>query len=177
MIARRLPLGRVAMMTAAWIVIFLFALVAIALVRRNDWIIADTHELFYGRDKAVSGQDVWIPMADDGHFWAKVSINGVDRRLLIDSGATDTALSVDTARVAHIAIDDSRTIQMIDTSNGQIMARPVTIESLRVGSISTGNLPAVVAGAFGDSDVLGMSFLSRLRSWRVEGKTLIPIPN
>lgn len=37
-------------------------------------------------------------------------------------------------------------------------------------------LPVVVSPAFGDTDVLGMNFLSRLKSWRVEGDTLILEP-
>ncbi len=30
--------------------------------------------------------------------------------------------------------------------------------------------------ALGDLDVLGMNFLSKLASWRVEGRTLVMIP-
>ena len=35
----------------------------------------------------------------------------------------------------------------------------------------------VVSPAFGETDVLGMNFLSRLKSWRVEGSTLILEPH
>jgi aspartyl protease family protein len=42
-----------------------------------------------------------------------------------------------------------------------------------VGDVATRELGVVVSPAFGDSDVLGMNFLSRLGSWRVEGRTLI----
>src|SRR5687768_17609544 len=41
----------------------------------------------------VRGQEVRIRMARDGHFWADATINGVRRRMLIDSGATVTAIS------------------------------------------------------------------------------------
>ncbi|MBL7325885.1 TIGR02281 family clan AA aspartic protease, partial [Escherichia coli] len=37
-------------------------------------------------------------------------------------------------------------------------------------------LPLVVGDSFGDLDVLGMNFLSRLKSWRVEDRTLILEP-
>src|SRR5436305_6164075 len=49
-------------------------------------------------DQQVTGKELRIAMSGDGHFWARASINGVDRRMLIDSGATPTALSVGTAR-------------------------------------------------------------------------------
>ena len=39
------------------------------------------------------------------------------------------------------------------------------------------DLAVVVSPAFGDIDVLGMNFLSRLKSWRVEGQTLILTPH
>src|SRR5438105_13457548 len=42
-------------------------------------------------DQQVNGgSEVRIPMARDGHFWARVSLNGVERRMLVDSGATLT---------------------------------------------------------------------------------------
>src|SRR5438309_4909443 len=52
-------------------------------------------------DQQVTGKELRIAMAGDGHFWARASINGVDRRMLIDSGATLAALSVRTARDAR----------------------------------------------------------------------------
>ncbi|MGH6633832.1 MAG: TIGR02281 family clan AA aspartic protease, partial [Sphingopyxis sp.] len=41
----------------------------------------------------IVGDTVRIPMGRDGHFWAKVHLNGTERRMLVDSGATVTALS------------------------------------------------------------------------------------
>src|SRR5688500_10199516 len=35
----------------------------------------------------IVGDEVRIRMARDGHFWANVRVNGVERRMLIDSGA------------------------------------------------------------------------------------------
>ncbi|GLV30266.1 hypothetical protein TomTYG75_27820 [Sphingobium sp. TomTYG75] len=41
-------------------------------------------------------------ISPDGHFWARAEINGVERRLLIDSGATVTTISEETARLASV---------------------------------------------------------------------------
>ena len=38
------------------------------------------------------------------------------------------------------------------------------------------DLPVVVAEEFGDSNVIGMNFLSSLRSWRVEGTEMVLEP-
>jgi aspartyl protease family protein len=48
---------------------------------------------------------------------------------------------------------------------------------LRLGDIAARGLGVVVSPAFGDTDVLGMNFLSKLKSWRVEGQTLILEPH
>lgn len=174
--ARRMPLGRVTLMALAWIGIFATGLVIVALVNRNEWLVSGTRELFYGRDQSIVGNEVRITMAQDGHFYARATINGTERTLLVDSGASFTSLSADTATAANIAIDPSEPKIPLNTANGMVMAQPARIGELRVGGITASDAPAVVSAAFGDQDVLGMSFLSRLKSWRVEGKTLVLTP-
>jgi aspartyl protease family protein len=173
---RRMPLGRVALMALAWIGIFATGLVIVALVNRNDWLVSGTRELFYGRDQSVVGDEVRIAMAQDGHFYARATINGTERTLLVDSGASFTSLSADTAAAASVAIDPTEPEIPLETANGMVMARRATIGQLRIAGITARDAPAVVSAAFGDQNVLGMSFLSKLKAWRVEGKTLILIP-
>ena len=175
--ARRMPLGRVAVMTLAWIGIFATGLVVVAIVNQNQWLISGTRALFYGPDQSVVGSEVRIPMADDGHFWARAMINGVERVMLVDSGATVTALSTTTAANAKIDLDGMAPPAVVSTANGTVTGKSATIASLKVGGITATDLPTIVAPEFGDQDVLGMNFLSRLKSWRVEGKTLILTPN
>jgi aspartyl protease family protein len=175
--ARRMPLGRVAVMALAWIGIFATALIVVAIVNQNQWLISGTKALFYGPDQSVVGSEVRIPMADDGHFWARATINGVERVMLVDSGATVTALSTTTAAAAKIDLDGMAPPAVVSTANGTVTGKSATIESLKVGGITATDLPTIVAPEFGDQDVLGMNFLSRLKSWRVEGKTLILTPN
>jgi aspartyl protease family protein len=173
--ARRMPLGRVAMMALAWIGIFATGLAIVALVNRNDWLVSGARELFYGRDQSVAGEGTRIAMADDGHFYARATVNGIERRMLIDSGATTTALSQDTAAAAKLDVDTSLP-EVIDTANGAVRAYPARVATLKVGGIIARDLGVVVAREFGETDVLGMNFLSKLKSWRVEGRTLILVP-
>lgn len=127
-------------------------------------------------DQSVVGGTVRIPMALDGHFWAKVVLNGVPRRMLIDSGATITALSSETADRASVTRNTSLVPVMMQTANGIIRAETGTIEHLRLGGIEAHGLKVVISPALGRTDVLGMNFLSQLASWRVEGRTLILVP-
>ena len=124
----------------------------------------------------IVGDEVRIRISRDGHFWANVRVNGVERRMLIDSGATITALSDQTASAARIKRDSDLVPVMLRTANGVTSARPGTVEELQVGSIPATNLTVVTSPALGGFDVLGMNFLSRLASWRVEGQTLVLVP-
>lgn len=168
-IARRPPAGQAAKMALAWIAIFGVAMVAFGL--RGSLPSADA--LFH--DQEVVGAETRITMDPDGHFYARVAVNGVERRMLVDSGATMTALSQATARAVGIQVDAGLPV-MIDTANGTVEARRGTAATVRLGSINATDLRLVTSPAFGDTDVLGMNFLSRLGSWRVEGRTLVLTP-
>lgn len=136
-------------------------------------------ELF-GRDpraqQAVGGE-LRVPMARDGHFWVTVRIGETKQRMLIDSGATITALSSKNAATAGLDVDTPAMPVLLQTANGSIRARTATIPELRIGNVVARDLPVVVSPAFGDMSVIGMNFLSRLKSWRVEGDTMILVPH
>jgi aspartyl protease family protein len=125
----------------------------------------------------VSGKEMRVRMSPDGHFWVRARINGVERRLLIDSGATVTALSASTARAAGLKLGRGLFPILLNTANGTIRADGATLDELRLGNIVARRLAVVVSPAFDEMDVLGMNFLSRLDSWRVEGRTLVLVPH
>jgi aspartyl protease family protein len=125
----------------------------------------------------VTGREVRIRMARDGHFWADVTVNGIRRRMLIDSGATVTALSERTAAAAKVEGNGAPMPVVLRTANGMAPARTGSVEELRLGNIVARDLKVVVSPAFGDMEVIGMNFLSKLASWRVEGRTLILVPH
>ncbi len=125
----------------------------------------------------VVGEEVRIRMSSDGHFWANATINGVKRRMLIDSGATVTALSEATAKAASLRADVAPVPVVMRTANGLAPARTGNVEELRLGNIVARDLKVVISPAFGEMNVIGMNLLSKLASWRVEGRTLILVPH
>ena len=177
LIARRVPLVRVVTMLATWGALFVLLAFVVAQRQRFDPYLARITSALHLSDQEVVGSEVRIRMSADGHFWARATIGGVTRRLLIDSGATVTALSTATAQAAGLAVEQPLFPVLIQTANGQVSARTSTIAELRLGTVVARDLPVVVSPAFGDTDVLGMNFLSRLRSWRVEGRTLVLVPH
>ncbi len=127
-------------------------------------------------DQQVAGNEVRIRMSRDGHFWARARINGVERRMLVDSGATVTALSQETADRAGVEASAGLVPMILRTANGAVEAQTGSIDRLRLGGIEARDLKVVVTPALGNIDVLGMNFLRELESWRVEGSTLILVP-
>ncbi|MEA3035753.1 MAG: aspartyl protease family protein [Sphingomonadales bacterium] len=125
----------------------------------------------------VTGGEVRIRMAGDGHFWADASVNGVKRRMLIDSGATVTALSEETAAAAGVAPSVGPLPVVLRTANGLAQGRTGTVRELRLGNVVARDIKVVVSPSFGNLDVVGMNLLSKLASWRVEGRTLILVPH
>lgn len=127
--------------------------------------------------QTVEGGETRVPMDRDGHFWLTASINGVDRRFLVDTGATLTAISPETATAAQLEEKAMPQAIMMRTANGTVQAQLTSIPELRFGSVVARDLDAVVAPGLGDANVIGMNLLSRLASWRVEGRTLILVPH
>ncbi|TYC86817.1 TIGR02281 family clan AA aspartic protease [Novosphingobium sp. BW1] len=127
--------------------------------------------------QSVEGSETRVAMAPDGHFWIRASINGVERDFLVDTGATLTALAPVTAQAARIEHSPVPRRIAMRTANGTVPAELVTVDELRFGNIVARDLDAVVAPGLGEQNVIGMNLLSRLASWRVEGRTLILVPN
>lgn len=179
LLTRRMPARQALPMVAAWIGIFLTVMLAIGISRENGlrtgW--ARLTSLLGDDEQRVRGATIRLRMAPDGHFWATANINGIDRRMLIDSGATTTSLSVATAQNAALDLAQNSVPTTVNTANGMVFARTSSVRRLELGPIVATNLRVIVAPEFGDTDVLGMNFLSRLKSWRVEGEMLVLEPN
>jgi aspartyl protease family protein len=157
----------------------LLALVGLLLMERApyDPMLAQIADRFALDSQEVVGNEVRIRMSPDGHFRADVTVNGVRTRMLVDSGATVTALSAATAARAGLELDDNILPVVLQTANGATAARTATVGELDLGNITARGLKVVVSPALGDMDLLGMNFLGKLKSWRVEGRTLILVPH
>jgi aspartyl protease family protein len=127
--------------------------------------------------QTVAGGETRVPLSPDGHFWIDATINGETAPFLVDTGATLTAVSVPLAERAGLRARTGGVPVRISTANGTVSAELTTIETLRFGNVKAGGLDAVIAPNIGRTNVIGMNLLSRLKSWRVEGQTLILVPN
>ncbi len=173
---RQLSFGTILRGILGWVLIFAVALFVVTHRYRIEAFVGDIADRLGMAEQSVDGETVRITMSDDGHFWARVTLNGSTRRMLIDSGATITALTPQTARSAGVEVDTNGFPVMLNTANGSITAQRATVERVAIGGLETRDLSVVVSPAFGSTDVIGMNFLSRLGSWRVEGRVLVLEP-
>jgi aspartyl protease family protein len=171
--ARRLPIGQGLRMAAAWILIFAAAFLGFAM--KDDFAALVRHVLASARGGAqtvAEGGRLRIRKNEDGHFWVDAKVNGKPLRFLIDSGATVTSLSEDDATRVGVGESDRFPVY-VSTANGTVRARRGEIGRIEVGPIVRSDLVVHVSRAFGDTNVLGMNFLSSLRAWGVEGEWLV----
>ncbi len=101
-----------------------------------------------------------------GHFSLTATLNGAPIRLVVDTGASLVALTLDDARAAGIARSELSFNQLTQTANGRVRFAPVMLRELRIGQLSIENVPAAVIENL-DQSLLGMSFLKRLKSFEM----------
>jgi aspartyl protease family protein len=101
----------------------------------------------------------------------------VPARFLVDTGATLTAVSSDTAERAGLAPRRAGIPIRMQTANGMVAAKLTEIDDLRFGNVAAHGLDAIIAPGLGPTNVVGMNLLSRLSSWRVENNVLILVPH
>lgn len=172
--ARRIPLGQAMRMALMWFGIFAIGLILATLWTRNrNYVNGFLVDAGLSRH-VVTGSTVEIPSGEGGHFYADVLLNGVHRRMLIDTGATQTTLSRATARAVGISSGGDMGV-LVSTANGTVLNHRAMLDTLDLGSIHATALPILVNDSDG-VDLLGIDFLARLKSWRSEGNRLILEP-
>lgn len=175
--ARRLAWGQTIKYALAWVAIFigLYALVLFKDDFAMVWNRAKA-DLGYGTAATVRGGETVIPRAQDGHYWVTATVNGKPVEFLVDTGATMTAITPETARTLGLEVDRSGIPMIVGTANGEIEAWPSQVDAITVGNISMGPLDVQVSDVPDSVNLLGMNWLSTLGRWRVEGREMVLEP-
>ena len=110
----------------------------------------------------------------EGHFIAKTQVNGRSVRMIIDTGASTVVLRPEDARRAGIELNALTYSIPVETANGRAFAARVKLDKVSLGDLTLEKVDALVTrpGALHQS-LLGMSFLSRLRSYEFSGNQLL----
>jgi len=104
----------------------------------------------------------------DGHFAVRATVNGQAMMLLVDTGASTVVLKPSDAERAGIDTGSLDYTVAVQTANGTTYAAPARLRSIAIGPLIVENVDALVArpGSINEN-LLGMSFLRRLRSYEL----------
>ncbi|MDH6229580.1 aspartyl protease family protein [Mesorhizobium soli] len=117
---------------------------------------------------------VTLEKSPNGHFEARLNINGAPVRALVDTGATATVLTAADAERAGFNPSDLDFTIPVSTANGDATAARVVARNIELGAISRRNQTVLVAapGMLSQS-LLGMNFLSSLSGFDIRGDRMI----
>ncbi|RWN68194.1 MAG: TIGR02281 family clan AA aspartic protease [Mesorhizobium sp.] len=173
------PLGAMARNLGTWVVIVL-ALIAGYQYRYElqDFASRVTAGLVPGSPLALGLEDghatVTLDKAGNGHFEARIMINGTPVRAVVDTGATSTVLTAQDAQAAGFNPAVLNFTIPVSTANGMARAAAVRTDELAIGGIVRKDMPVMIAapGMLGQS-LLGMNFISSLSGFDVRGDRMI----
>jgi aspartyl protease family protein len=121
-----------------------------------------------------SGGDVVLSSGRDGHFYTAARVEGRHLEFIVDTGATMVALTATSAAQLGIHPTAREFTMRSHTANGVIAVAPVRLRMVEIGDITVYDVSAVI---FPDQalsqNLLGMSFLSRLRRYQYENGKLV----
>lgn len=115
-----------------------------------------------------------LQASSNGHYFTKADINNRGVQVLVDTGASTVALSYEDAEMVGLRPNTLKFDVPVNTANGvgkaaRVMLREVEIDNVRVSDVEG---MVLQKGAL-HGTLLGMSFLSRLRSFSVENGKLV----
>lgn len=116
-----------------------------------------------------SGANVVLQRNRGGHYLAEGEINGHPVVFLVDTGATDVAVSERSARALGLEFGPRTRVM---TAAGPSPAWKTRIRHISVGSLELENVRATIAPGLGNETLLGMSFLRHF-NLRQQGEQLV----
>lgn len=110
-------------------------------------------------EQVISGGDMQLQRAKDGHYYIQGSINGTPITFLVDTGATVTTIKQNLAITG--GIKDCQAAQS-NTANGIVDVCVGTIAEIRIGAYIINNA-VVVSNPKTEVNLLGMNVLSQFQ--------------
>ena len=114
-----------------------------------------------GPATAPSALEVTLDRSPDRHFYADANVNGQTVHFLVDTGASEIALTEEDARKVGIAVDPQKYEFIGQGASGMVRGQYVELSKVDLGGIQQSSAKAVVVqGA--DVSLLGQPFLENV---------------
>jgi aspartyl protease family protein len=112
-------------------------------------------------EPSALGIEVSLQRSSDRHFYATASVNGHDVRFLVDTGASEIALTEDDARRVGIKFDPDRYELLGEGASGFVRGQYVKLDTIQLDGIHEDGVKAVVVEGAAVS-LLGQPFLENI---------------
>jgi aspartyl protease family protein len=122
--------------------------------------------------QAVVAGAVEMPRAEDGHYYATLTINGNDVQFLADTGATNMVLSRADAERVGVDMQGLRFLGQAMTANGMVRTARVTLPQVDFGPFADRDVVAYVTDGEMDGSLLGMDYLGTFKL-QIEGGKMV----
>jgi aspartyl protease family protein len=117
--------------------------------------------------------EIVIARNSDGHFYLDAYINGQIVHFMVDTGASDVALTIkDAINIGYdiTKLDYNRTY---NTANGISRAAPIKLQNIRIYDAEFENIEAHISDVGLDISLLGMSLISKFKIFKIDKDFLI----
>jgi len=122
----------------------------------------------------ASSRSVTVPRDAHGHFEVEARVEGRRMKFMVDTGASVIALTASDAARLSIHPASREFTAMVRTANGVVRAAPINLDVVEVDDLAVRDVAALVLPDSALSDnLLGLSFLSRLRRFEYAGGRLV----
>ncbi|WP_424942987.1 retropepsin-like aspartic protease family protein [Aliiroseovarius crassostreae] len=163
----RFNLGQTLRHALIWVFIFIGAMAGVGLWNdvRND--IAPRQSYLEN-----TGQ-ITLPRAFDGHFYARLKLNGQPVDFVVDTGASNVVLTKEDAERAGVDLDALRFFGRAQTANGTTRTAPANIARVELEGITDYGVEVWVnEGEMGQS-LLGNAYLQRFEKIEISRDELV----
>jgi len=156
---------------------FVLAAKNMSVAQENTALNSDQDIGLLTKNRAGYGDDIHIPMSQDGHYWVVLDVNGSPVHFVVDTGASHISLRYEDAKSVGLDPDNMDFNQAFNTANGISRKAVIKLDRITLESFRLSNIPASVSekGQLSVS-LLGMNFLNELSGFKVENKVLILSP-
>ena len=118
-----------------------------------------------GKASEGIGKQIVLSAESGGHFYSGGTINGANVRFLVDTGATNVAMSQDEAD--RIGLDYKKGQRgLTRTANGVVPIYKTQLTTVRIGDVQVYNVEATILPQPMSHVLLGNSFLTRFQMKR-----------
>lgn len=119
----------------------------------------------------VKPHDTTLARASNGHFYADALVNKKMIHFVVDTGATDVALTIDDARLLGLGVEPEHFKVVGTGASGAVMGQEVSLNEVSLDGKRAYGLKGVVLQGLAVS-LLGQNYLRQLHGVQIDGDTM-----